>query len=104
MTDRAGYSLVSIEQKAHFDQELFDAVCSNPAVQNLSESECIRLNSGDGIALVSFTGPILVLEGAIRLHETVAKHSAAKPFETDHQVIIVPKMPLNPFAARLNSQ
>lgn len=73
MTDRIGYSKVPIEQKAVLDQELLDAVLSCPALQGLGESECLRLDSGDGISLVFFHDPVAAAEAAIYLHETVAK-------------------------------
>ncbi len=78
MTDRVGYSRVSIELRRELDKELLEAVLGCPAMQGLSEDQCIRLDSGDGIALVFFGDPLLAISAAIHLHETVAARAEVK--------------------------
>jgi class 3 adenylate cyclase len=77
MTDRVGYSQISIERKSRLDKELLDAVLCGPA-SGLTETQCIRLDSGDGVALVFFGEPLLAIEAALHLHATVAKSAAVK--------------------------
>lgn len=78
MTDRVGYSLVPLEEKAILDQELLEAVQTCPAVQGLGEDKCLRLDSGDGISLVFFGDPIAAVEAALHLYEKVAANAKVK--------------------------
>lgn len=77
-TDRVGYSLVSIEEKAILDRELLDAVRSCPAIAKQSADDCIKLDSGDGVALVFFGEPTDAIEAAIYLQEHVADGAKIK--------------------------
>jgi len=78
MTDRVGFSKLPVETKARLDKELLDAVLTCPSVVGRGEDECIRLDSGDGVALVFFDDPISALEAANYLHEQVARSAEVK--------------------------
>lgn len=78
LTDRVGYSQVPIEEKTVLDRELLEAVQQCPAVMGLSEDDLLRLDTGDGIALVFFTDPIAAVEAALYLFERVAKGASTK--------------------------
>lgn len=77
MADRVGYSSVPLERRAILDRELRDSVVACPAVVEAGSS-CLRLDSGDGLALVFFTDPVNALEAAIYLQENVADASDVK--------------------------
>lgn len=78
MTDRVGYSLVPIERRPALDEELLEAVQSCPALVGLDEAACIRLDSGDGVSLVFFTDPVLAMQAALHLHESIATTAEVK--------------------------
>jgi|GEM_PF-6625057 len=62
MTDRVGFSPLSIEEKTRLEQELLEAVRSCPAVQRQGPEDCLKLDGGDGISLVFFGEPTDAIE------------------------------------------
>lgn len=72
MTDRIGYSKLSIEEKVVLDQELLEAVEGCEVVRRQPEGQCLKLDSGDGVSLVFFGEPTDALEAAIHLQTLVA--------------------------------
>lgn len=72
MTDRIGYSKLSIEEKIVLDQELLEAVEACEAVRRQPEGQCLKLDSGDGVSLVFFGEPTDAIEAAVHLQTVVA--------------------------------
>lgn len=78
MTDRVGFSPLTIEEKTRLEQELRDAVLACPAVLRQRPEDCLKLDGGDGISLVFFGEPTDAIEAAEYLHRTVAESAAVK--------------------------
>jgi len=78
MTDRVGYTLVSLEEKLVLDRELLEAVRACPAVIASDPADLILTDSGDGVSMVFFNDPVCAAEAALYLFERVAKTAKVK--------------------------
>jgi len=78
MTDRVGYSLLPIEEKARLERELTGAVKACPAVSRQTNDSCLILDGGDGVCLVFFGEPTDAIEAAVHLQNTVADGASVK--------------------------
>lgn len=78
MADVIGSAKLPIDVRSRLDRELLEAVLSCPAVARQPEDQCLKLDGGDGVALVFFGEPTDAIEAAEYLHARAAESDLAK--------------------------
>lgn len=71
MSDWVGYSPLAIEEKALLNRLLLEAITTCPQVVDQPDDHCIKLDSGDGVALVFFGEPTDAAAAAVHLSGSI---------------------------------